>query len=138
MPDGSGLVSVQEDFGVVTRPVTLNLTCLGGGFRRCRVPHAVVCPIASDHVSLFKRALALPRVQDSLWAVGIKKSIVVLDVQRGTCVTEARMRITEVPAKRAGRQRYHDLQDVRICIYSTTLQCGTARLTALRRGWQGP
>jgi hypothetical protein len=45
----------------------------------------------------------LPRIHGSLWAMGIKKGIAVLDVQRDTHITEAHPRIAEVPAKRVGR-----------------------------------
>jgi hypothetical protein len=122
-----------------------------GGLQRCHAsrgseshPASAVgsitatCPMASDPTSMPKGAPVLPLIHGSLWTMGIKKGLLVLGVQRGTHVTEAHPRITEVPAKCMSGRRYHDLQDVRTCGYSTTLQCSTAWLTSLRHGLQGP
>jgi hypothetical protein len=80
--------------------------------------------MAPDPVFLSKEALVLPCIHSILRVMGIKKGIVVLGVQRGKHVTKALPRDTEVLAKRAGRRRYHDLQDMQTRDYSTTLQCG--------------
>jgi hypothetical protein len=46
------------------------------------------------------------------WAVRIKKGLVTIGMQRGSLVTEVHPNITEAPARRADRRRYHDLQNM--------------------------
>jgi hypothetical protein len=121
-----------------------------GGVRCCHASHgsrphsalevgsgAAACSMAPDLTSLPKGAPVLPHVHVTLWVIGIKKGLAALGVQRGLQVTKLCPYVTEAPARRAGRRCHHNMQDVRAGGYSTTLQCGTTWLTALRRGWQG-
>jgi hypothetical protein len=48
------------------------------------------------------------------WDLGIKKGLVGLGMQLGLRASKARSHVTEVPARRAGRQRHHDLQTVQM------------------------
>jgi hypothetical protein len=51
----------------------------------------------------------------------IKKGLATTSMQRGSCVTEECMCVTEAFARCAAERRYHDLQDVQAGGCSATL-----------------
>jgi hypothetical protein len=62
----------------------------------------------------------------SPWAVGRrdKRRLSCNDMQRGSCVSKTRPRVTEAPARRVGRRCYHDMQTVRQALqHQATVHC---------------
>jgi hypothetical protein len=57
-----------------------------------------------------------------------KKDLAALGTQLGP-------RVTEAPARRADKQHYHNLQDVRKGHYSVAQQSSAARLTTHMHSW---
>jgi hypothetical protein len=82
---------------------------------------AAMCPMVLDPASLPKGASVLPRVHGTLWAIGIKKGLAALGMQRGSQVTKACSCVTEAPVRHAGIRHHHNLQDMQACGNSATL-----------------
>jgi hypothetical protein len=105
-----------------------------GGFQCCHMPH-------DFRVSLLVQegfdAATCPAALNGSWVSGIKKNLVGLDMQLGSCVSKVRSHVTEAPARCEGKRRHHDLQTVQtgatISCYSTT----SAQLTTPGHGYSG-
>jgi hypothetical protein len=65
--------------------------------------------------------------EGSSGAVGIKKDLATLGVQLCSQVTKEHLCVTEVLMRCAGRQRHHNLQDMRACGNNTTLYSAVLR-----------
>jgi hypothetical protein len=83
--------------------------------------------MAPDSASLLKGVPVRPHVHGTLWAVGIKKDLATLGVQLGSQVTKEHPCVMEALMRCAGRQRHHNLQDMRACGNNTTLHSAALR-----------
>jgi hypothetical protein len=91
-----------------------------GGLQFCHVPHGSgPCLPAREGSSAVTRSVTLrgPR------ALRIKKGLAGLPMQQDSRVFKTRSHVTEASTRRAGKQRYHDLQTVRT---GATAPCYTA------------